>query len=130
MHPSSTGTLLGVPLLVIHPFKVLPSKMSCQPCRFSFEVSSLSFAEATTVKDNKRPMTISVRPPQHPIPNTQLRMRHFLLLRIPHHHPALTVRLHRHLYGHHCRTPQLRVARDWPIPAYGVDEVAFHVSPL
>src|SRR5437016_1134399 len=42
MHSSSTGTLLGVRLLVIHPLSVFPSNSSIHPWRLSFGVRVLS----------------------------------------------------------------------------------------
>src|SRR5260370_42596767 len=42
MEPSSTGVRLGLPLLVIQPSSVLPSKSKIQPSSFSFSVKPLS----------------------------------------------------------------------------------------
>src|SRR5438132_2920907 len=54
MQPSSTGVLLGLPLEVIQPSSVLPSKSRTQPSAFSFSVSSLSAAPTGAVAISSR----------------------------------------------------------------------------
>src|SRR5690349_24798683 len=61
MHPSSTGVLLGVWLLVIQPSSGLPSKSRSRPSAFSLGVSSLLAARRPAADRSRDTRTGSKR---------------------------------------------------------------------
>src|SRR5450631_2934827 len=100
MAPSSTGVLLGLPLEVIQPSRVLPSKRRSQPSAFSFAVNSLSAAGAGAV---------TIKTARHT--NTGLILAHHLfLLGVPGHRLSLPIGFDGELDRDHGRRTQFGVA--------------------